>query len=166
MQLQVQQKALALGDTYDVTDAAGNLVFKVKSRLISPVAHKKYIKDARSGKTLMTLKRKFFSWGKTYIVKSSSGEKKAKINQPPFSFKLNLNISGYGNNLAVQGELFSANWTLFEDGAPVGSVSKTFQNAKDMFVDRYFLDVVNPQDAAFFTTVVIAVDNMRYNGGK
>ena len=161
MQLLIRQKVISLGDTYDVTDTAGNLVFKVKSRLISPFAHKKYIKDARTGRTLMTLKRKFFSWGRTYIVKNSSGEKKAKINKPPFTFRVNLNITGYGNDISFQGDFFSHNWTLFENGAPIGSVSKPY----DLIVDRYFLNINNPQDAAFFTTVVIAVDNMAFNGG-
>ncbi len=160
MQLLIKQKFFALGDTYNVTDTVGNAVFRIKSRLISPFAHKKYIKNARSGKTLMTLKRKFFAWGRTYIVKNASGEKKAKINQPPFHFRVNYNIDGYGNNLAVQGNFIGWDFTLFENGVPIGSVTKNLA-----FTDTYTLNINNPQDAPFFTTIVIAIDNMCHNGG-
>lgn len=159
MQLIIKQKVIALGDTYNIVDTAGIVVFKGKSRLISPFAHKKYLKDGRSGKTLMTIKRKVFSWGRTYIIKSADGSRKAKVNQPPFSMRMNLTITGYGENLAVQGNFLSREWTLYENGNPIGSVTKAFT----VIADEYGLSINNPQDAPFFCAVVIAVDNMRYN---
>lgn len=160
MQLFIKQKMISVGDKYNVFDGQGNAVYRVKSRLISPFLHKKYLLD-RSEQVIMTIQRKVFDFLPNYFIKDSSGNKIARIKRK-FSFRKNFFIMGYGRNLSIRGDFFAWNFSIIEGNRTIGTVSKKIIH----IADQYTLDILNDKDAPFFTACVIAIDNLCHNGRR
>lgn len=158
MQLIIKQKMISIGDKYNISDSYGNSVFTVKSRVISPLLHKKYLLD-NSGNTVMTIQRKIVDFLPNYIIKDSNGNKIARIKRK-FSLRKNFAIKGYGRDLEIRGDFFAWNFSINENNQMVGSVSKKIIH----LVDQYTLNVNNDNDAPFFVACVIAIDNLCHNG--
>lgn len=160
MQLFIKQKMISIGDKYNVTDINGNIAYTVKSRVLSPLLHKKYLLDS-IGARVMTIQRKIVDFLPNYIIKDSTGKKIAKIKRK-FSLRKNFIIKGYGRDLAIRGDFFAWNFNITEDNQSVGSVSKKIIH----LVDQYTLNVNNDSDAPFFVACVIAIDNLCHNGRR
>ncbi|NCA91963.1 hypothetical protein EOM82_01750 [bacterium] len=158
MQLFIKQKFISIGDKYNVTDANENTVFTVKSRVISPLLHKKYLLDA-SGRRLMTIQRKIVDILPNYIIKDESGNKIARIKRR-FSLRSNFMIIGYNKDFSIKGDFFAWNYSLYQGNEQVGSIAKKIIHLSD----KYTLDIRYPEDAPFFTACVIAIDNLCHNG--
>lgn len=160
MQLFIKQKMLSIGDKYNIFDVQGNVVYKVKSRLMSPFLHKKYLLDANE-QVVMTIQRKVWDFLPNYIIKDSNGNKIARIKRK-FSLRKNFVIIGYDRNLSIRGDFFAWNFSIVEDNQTVGNVSKKIIH----LVDQYTLSIDNDADAPFFTACVIAIDNLCHNGRR
>ncbi len=158
MQLFIKQKLLSIGDKYNITDANENPVFTVKSRVISPLLHKKYLLDA-AGRRLMTIQRKIVDILPNYIIKDADGNKIARVKRK-FSFRHNFMIIGYNKDLSIKGDLFAWNFSIYQGDEQVGSVSKKIIH----LADQYTLNISYAEDAPFFTACIIAIDNLCHNG--
>ncbi len=158
MQLFIKQKLISVGDKYNVTDANQNPVFTVRSRVISPLLHKKFLYDA-AGRKLITIQRKIVDILPNYIIKDANGNKIARIKRK-FGFRSNFAIIGYSKEFSIRGDLFAWNFSIYQGNEMVGSVTKKVFHIND----KYTLDIKYPEDAPFFTACVIVIDNLCHNG--
>lgn len=159
MRLFIKQKMISIGDKYEVTDEREGLVFRVKSRLISPFLHKKYLLD-RSDNRIMTIQRKVLDFLPNYIIKDSQGNKIARIKRK-FGFRQNFYIKGYRDvDYYIKGDIFAWNFSIYKGNELIGTVSKKIFHVND----KYTLEIKYPADAPFFTACVIAIDNLCHNG--
>ena len=156
MRLYIKQRVFSIGDTYNVYDEWGNEFFYVKSELFSFLA-KIHLCD-NTGKEVFLIKRKMSFWGAQYEV--YSGEILcAVINQKVRFLRSELNISSQYGDFVVDGDFFSHNFRIYNNNSLIGEVRKAYLS----WGDSYELDICSGADPAFFTALVIAIDNCMHN---
>lgn len=158
--LYIKQKFVSIGDKYNVLDQNGNVVFKVKSKLISPFYRKKYLYDANEN-LVMTLRRKVWDILPNYIISDCDGKDICRLRKS-FSITHKFSCIGIQDDIKLNGDLFSWDYQIYKNNILTGAVTKKIFNIRD----SYTLSIEDPSDAAFFVSCVIAIDNLCHNGNQ
>lgn len=79
----------------------------------------------------------------------------AYIQQPSALLFSKLNIHSTYGNYTIEGNLWSRDYKIYRDGFMVGGVSKKFLS----WSDTYEMNTKDSEDSAFFSALVIAIDN-------
>ncbi len=160
MKLYLKQKMFSIGDKYTVYAENDDIAYTVKSRVISPFRHKKYLMD-KDGNIIMIIKRKILDILPNYLIETPDGERLARL-QKRFSFRSSFNMKDCKNDYSIKGDFFNWDWTIFEGEEVVGTIHKKIIH----LVDSYYMDVIKEEDAPFFVACVIAIDNLFHNGSR
>lgn len=153
MRIYIENKVFSLRGNSSVKDPQGRDLFFVKGKLIS-FTKKKKICDT-DGNVLYTVKNKLLKlFSRSAFIYDADRHKIAKIKKPLFSGN-KFNVSGYGHELSVSGDLFSTRMDIIQDGLPIGSITRMITVVGNSFC----LDA-DISNLPFLTALVIAVDNI------
>lgn len=156
MNLYIKQKLFSIGDKYNVYDANDQLVYDVQSEIFT-IGAKIHLNDS-FGRELYFIKRRVtFMCAKYEIYRGDI--LCAEIQQEFRFFKPKLTISSDYGNFEIEGDFFSWDYTIYKDGILFGSVCKKWL----AWGDSYELHAPDGSDPAFFSALVIAIDNCLHN---
>ncbi len=154
MKVYIKNKFMSLGGNSSVVNENKEMVFKVKGKWLSPTK-KKRICD-RDGKVLYTVRNKFWKlWYNSALVYEGKRVKIAKIRDKRFTLNNEYYVTGYKDEIKVQGRLFSLECQIIRNGEVVGYIRRN----PDLWVDSFELEA-DEADIPFFTAIVIALDNI------
>ncbi len=154
MKVYVKNKMFSWGGSSEVLDENKNLVFVVKGKILSPTRKKK-VCDA-NGNILYTVRNKWFNWfvHSAYIY-DSDNNKIAKVKDKFFNFKNEYFITGYKDEIQIEGKFFSLESRILKNGELFGTIRRNIT----FFVDSFELEA-NEEDLPFLVSLVIAIDNI------
>lgn len=156
MRLYIKQKVFSIGDKYDIYDEFGKLYYHVDSEIFTIGA--KFHLCNLQGQELFYIKRRItFLCAKYEIYKGQ--QLCAEIQQELRFFKSKLNIYSAFGNYTVEGDIWSRQFNVYRDGFLVGGVAKKFLS----WSDTYEMSIADNEDSAFFSALVIAIDNCLHN---
>ncbi len=156
MRLYIKQKVFSIGDKYNVYDEFGNLFFNVRSEVFT-IGYKFHLLDLQ-GNELFYIRRRITLFRARYEIYRGH-QLCAEIQQEFRLLGAKMNISSAYGNYTIEGNLWGRMFQIYRDGMLVGSVGKKFLS----WSDTYELYIANHQDIAFFTALVIAIDNCLHN---
>ncbi len=156
MRLYIKQKVFSIGDKYDVYDEYGNVYFDVKSEIFT-IGDKIHLYDLR-GQELYFIKRRITLLCARYEIYRGQ-QLCAEIQQEFQFFKSKLNIGSAYGNYTIEGDLWARSFIIYRDGFQVGGVAKKFLS----WSDTYEMNIADSEDPAFFSALVIAIDNCLHN---
>ena len=161
----IEQKLVALRDTYGVKDLNGNLLGYVKAKIIS-MGPKFWFEDT-NGVQLGEIDGKIVSIHNEYDVKDQNGQLKAKIK------KKILNLMGsewwmedaQGQEIAkVKGNYTEHEYTILSsDGSIIAQIHKKWVTIKD----SYNIEITRPDfDHFLILSYVIAMDHIEQKNNQ
>lgn len=159
MNLYIRQKIFSFGDKYNVFNEQEQPVFTVHGEIFTFGA-KIHVCDL-AGNELYYIQQKLFRFLPEYHI--FNGENLCAVIKKELSFfKPRLFIQSQFGDFNIEGNLFGMDFEIRNGDLPVGEIHKKWLS----FGDTYELIVHNPDDAAFFSTMVIAIDNCLHNENK
>lgn len=159
MILYIKQKIFSFTDSYNVFDGSLQPIYKVNSEFLAFLS-KIHLCDMRDNELFFIKKRFAFMLAEYEIYKGETLY--AEVKQEFSFFKPKLRVTSSYGNYEIEGEFFAMDFRVTRDGMLLGTISKEWMT----FGDSYKLEVQNEEDAAFFTALVIAIDNCLHNGKK
>ena len=154
MRLLIKNKLVSMGGSSKVTTEEGAPAYIVKGKVFS-IRRKKKITDT-SGNILYRVRNKFWNFiMHSAFVCDAKGNKLCKVKRK-FSFKSNFVITGYGDEIRVDGDIIGRNFTVYRNEQPIGAIKQHFLTVTDTFM----LESYNDADAPFLVALVIAIDNI------
>lgn len=157
MKLYIKQRIFSLGDKYDIYDTQENVVFDVESEIFT-IGAKLHLCD-RSGNELYYIKQNFTLFLAEYEIYREN-ILCAVVSQEFSLFGSKLNVESSMGNFELEGDFFAMDYDIVRDGQYFGSIHKKWLS----WGDSYELDIAEEENAAFFCTLVIAIDNCLHNG--
>ena len=149
MRLYIKQKIFSLGERFSVKDEFGNDRYFVEGEWLSiPKTFRIY--NAQNQEVL-SLESKFFSFLPTYQI-IRNGEVAAEIVKEFSFFRPKYRIDG--SPFSVEGDVFSHDYTILRDGAPVASISKEWFT----WGDSYMINNFNGEDEEMLLAILIVID--------
>lgn len=156
MTLYIKQRVFSVGDTYHVYDVNQEPVFEVRSEIFT-LGAKIHLYNME-GEELFYIKRRLPTLLPAYEI-YASGRLCADIRKELSFFRPRLTVtSGYGN-FDLEGDFWNMDFTIRCAGQVLGSIQKEWLS----WGDAYRLNIADERDMAFFTTMVIAIDNCLHN---
>ena len=152
MYLYIKQKMFSWKDKYKVYDAEGNLYFDVESEFMT-MTPRFHLTDL-SGRELFYIHRNFTFFAAQYEI--YQGEHLcAAIQQHVRWFSAKLDISSDYGDFEVEGDFMGRDYTISCNGTCIGMVRKKWMS----WSYWYELEIPDEKYAAFFSALVIAIDN-------
>ena len=154
MKVYIRNKLLSLGGGSDVLDENQQPVFHVKGRAVS-ITRVKYVCDMQ-GNRLFKIRNKWLNFfvHKAYIY-DGTGTKIATVKDKWFNVHSEYFVTGYADEIKVQGKFFGLNCQILRNGDVIGTIRRQITFIRDAFE----LDA-EPQDLPFLIALVIAIDNI------
>nr|WP_319488002.1 LURP-one-related family protein [uncultured Caproiciproducens sp.] len=156
MNLYIKQRIFSLKDKYSVYNEFGEPVYSVEGELFSWGA-KIHIYDLK-GSELYYIKQKVLTFLPEYEI--YTGEAFCARVKKEFSFFTpRLNVQSSYGDFEITGSFMEMDFDIQCNGQIFGQIHKQWLT----WADTYCLTVEKPEDAAFFTSLVIAIDNCLHN---
>ena len=149
MKLLIKQKFFSIGDSYDVFDESGNVMFTVKS--VFDFGHHFRIFDA-IGYEVGSIRQKMLSW-KTRFDMFIGDEYKGCITKEFTFFRPSFKIDYIG--WQIEGNWLEWDYTIVDPSCmSVARVSKEIRN----WTDTYVIDVYDSTNVVYALMLVLAID--------
>lgn len=159
MVLYIKQKVFTLRDKYYVYNEQFQPIFTVQSEFFT-IGARIHVYDM-TGQELYFIEQKLFRFLPEYHI--FCGGNLCAIVKKVFTFlRPRLVIQSQYGDYTMEGNLFAMDFAIYHEGLPVGEIHKKWFS----FGDTYELAVQDPDNAAFFSTLVIAIDNCLHNEDK
>ncbi|MGX8710609.1 LURP-one-related family protein [Clostridium sp. KNHs216] len=156
MDLYIKQKIFSLKDKYSVCNELGEPVYTVEGELFTWGA-KIHLYDLM-GRELYYIKQKVLTFLPEYEI--FVGEQFCARIKKEFSFFTpRLNVQSSYGDFEIEGGFMEMDFSIYHNGQVFGEIHKKWLS----WGDTYCLTVANPENAAFFTSMVIAIDNCMHN---
>jgi uncharacterized protein YxjI len=156
MNLYIKQKVFTWRDKFYVYNENGEGIFKVEGELFSWGA-KLHLYDAYD-RELYFIKQKLMVFLPEYEI--YQGENLIARVKKEFSFfKPRLNVTSHRGKYVIQGNFLGMDFQILYNNQLLGAIKKEWFT----WGDTYCLYIANNEDAAFFTALVIAIDNCLHN---
>lgn len=156
LNLYIKQKVFSLVDKYSVYNEFGEPVYKVEGELFSWGA-KIHLYDL-SGAELYYIKQKVFVLLPEYEI--YKGDTFCARVKKEFTFlRPRLNVQSSYGDFEIEGQFMEMDFNIQSNGQSLGNIHKEWLT----WGDTYCLSIANPENAAFFISLVIAIDNCLHN---
>lgn len=154
MKVYIKNKFWSLGGGSTVVDENKNPVFQVKGKVFS-ITRKKYLCDMEGNK-LFKIRNKWFNWfiHKAYIY-DSNNNKIATVKDKWFNYKQDYFVTGYKDEIKIDGKFFSLTTQILRNGEVVGTIRRKI----NLILDSFELEA-SEEDMPFMIALVIAIDNI------
>ncbi|MBQ6163125.1 MAG: LURP-one-related family protein [Clostridia bacterium] len=149
MKLYMKQKVFSWKDKFTIKNEYGEDCYFVEGQLIS-LGKKLHIYD-RNENEVAFVKQKVVALMPKFFVEIG-GEDVAEITKKITLFKPKYVVNGLGWD--VQGDMWSHNYTITQDGTPIVSIHKQWMSWGDAFE----LDIADGTDEVLALAVVLAID--------
>ena len=149
MKLYMKQKVFSWKDKFAIKNEYGEDCYFVEGQLIS-LGKKLHIYD-RNENEVAFVKQKVVALMPKFFVEIG-GEDVAEITKKITLFKPKYVVNGLGWD--VQGDMWSHNYTITQDGTPIVSIHKQWMSWGDAFE----LDIASGADEVLALAVVLAID--------
>ena len=149
MQLYMKQKVFSIKDKFSIQNSLGEDKYYVEGKIIS--FGKKLRLYNVEGTELAFIKQKVFSFLPKFVVEIN-GEDVAIIKKKFSLFKPKYTI--VGPNWEVEGDFFSHDYLISENGMPIVSIHKKWMSWGDTFE----LDIPDENNEVLAMAVVLAID--------
>ncbi len=150
MNLYIRQRVLALTDTFDVYNEAGQSVYRVQNELFR-IAHRLTVCDM-AGRELALVKQRFFTLLPAFEL-YTGGVLRATMHKELTLFSPRYYFDGL--DWALEGDFFSHSYRM-ADGS--GRELMRLEKAYFTFSDSYELSVAPGADPLFCLLTVLAID--------
>ena len=154
MKVYIKNKFWSLGGGSTVVDENKNPVFQVKGKVFS-ITRKKYLCDMEGNK-LFKIRNKWFNWfiHKAYIY-DSNNNKIATVKDKWFNYKQDYFVTGYKDEIKIDGKFFSLTTQILRNGEVVGTIRRQI----NLILDSFELEA-SEEDMPFMIALVNAIDNI------
>lgn len=153
MKVYIKNKLISLSGRSEVTDAAGNPLFNVSGRVISPTKVKHVC--TLDGQKLYKIRNRFFNvFIHSSFIYGADGKRIMKVKDRFMSPGFNIECAG-DDSYSVDGKWFSMQANIVKNGQIVGIVRRQFT----LVADAFELEA-NEADMPFMIALVIAIDNI------
>lgn len=159
MILYIKQKVFSFTDSYNVFDENLQPIYKVSSEFLSFLS-KIHLYDMYDNELFFIKKKLSFIFAEYDIYKGDLLF--AEIRREFSLFRPRLTVTSAYGNYEIQGDFLSMDFDIIYNGTLLGTISKEWLS----FGDSYRLNVANSENAAFFSALVIAIDNCLHNENK
>ena len=154
----IKNKIISFGGSSTVRDEAGNDLFFVKGRVISPTRYKTVMTTDK--KPLYRVRNKFFHimLPKVFIMDADGTRLLTIKKKSLFSFRKDFVVlpeKGVDLNISISGDFIGRHYDILDNGVPVAHVRRNFNLIKDSF----YLETDIDDKAPFYIAIVIALDN-------
>lgn len=156
MNLYIKQRIFSLKDKYNVYYESGEPVYSVEGELFSWGA-KIHLYDL-NGSELYYIKQKVLTFLPEYEIYTGDSFC-ARVKKELSFFTPRLNVQSSYGDFEIVGSFMEMDFDIQRDGQIFGQIHKQWLS----WGDTYCLTVEKPADAAFFTSLVIAIDNCLHN---
>lgn len=155
----IKNKIVSFGGSSTVRDEAGNDLFFVKGRVISPTRQKRIMTPDRQ-KTLYRVRNKFFHilLPKVFLMDAEGNILLTIKKKSLFSFRQSFIVipkEGCDIDITVNGDFIGRHYDILEGGVPVAHVRRNWNLVKDSF----WLETDLEDKAPLYIAFVIALDN-------
>jgi uncharacterized protein YxjI len=159
LNLFIKQKIFSLKDKYSVYNEFGEPVYQVEGEFLS-LGAKIHLYDL-NGRELYFIRQKVFTFLPEYEIYQGEAFC-ARIKKELSFFHPILDVESSWGKLVIEGSFMEMDFSIFCNGQSLGEIHKQWLT----WGDTYCLSIVNPDNAAFFTSLVIAIDNCLHNHSK
>lgn len=154
MKVFIKNKLLSLGGDSDVLNENKEPIFKVKGKIFSFIKKKKLYN--MQGELLYTIRNKFWNiFSNKVYIKNSQGDRVATIKKNKWSWNKNYKILNTEDDLKIEGKFFSLESQIIKNEQLVATINRQFT----IMTDAFSLEA-DEKDIAFYTAIVIALDNI------
>ena len=157
MKLYIKQKVFSIGDKYNVFDENGDVIFLVKGEIFT-IGAKLHLYDTNN-RELFVIERELLTFLPRYHI-IENGIERAVVQRKLSFFKSDFEVQDKYGRFTIDGDVLGMDFTIISpNGTQIGSISKEWLS----WGDCYELSVFDPSYAAFFCTLVIAIDECIHN---
>jgi uncharacterized protein YxjI len=157
----MRQRMFALGQDFDITNAAGQPVFKVLGKV-------RVIKESlkfcdMQGNLLYKLDEKVLRIRKSFDILKADGQVAARVTNAlfdPLHERFTIEIPG-GEDMTTVGKIIWAQYDILRKQQQVAKISKQFSWISR---DQYVVDVLKGENDCLLLAVTVVVDMMVSNG--
>ena len=149
MKYYIKQRVFSFSDRFTIYDENGNDAFYAQGEIFT--LGKKLRIYSLSGQELSYIEQKVFSFLPKYNI-FRNGYEKAEVVKSFTFFKPHYFVNGLG--LKVEGDFLAHEYSFYDYGGIVASVSKEWLT----FADAYTVDISSSQDAVDILSVVLIID--------
>jgi uncharacterized protein YxjI len=157
----MRQRIFALGQDFNINNAAGQPVFKIdgKVRLIKEALK---FRDMQ-GNLLYKLDEKVLRIRESFNILRPDGQIAARVHNAiidPLRERFTIEIPG-GQDMTTMGKVIWAQYDITRGGRPVAKISKQFSWIGR---DQYVVDVMQGEDDCLILAITVVIDMMVSNG--
>lgn len=157
----MRQRMLAIGQDFDIKNASGQPMFKIKGKV-------RMIKESLKfcdlqGNVLYKLDEKVLRIRESFDILKPDGSLAAKVHNAiidPLREKFTIEIPGK-ENLITKGKVIWAQYDILLNGKLIAKISKQFSWIGR---DQYVVDILPGQDDCLLLAVTVVIDMMVSNG--
>ncbi len=157
----MRQRMFALGQDFDIANAAGQPVFRIHGKV-------RLIKEAlkfydMQGNLLYKLDEKLLRIRESFNILKPDGSVAASVHNAifdPLRERFTIEIPG-GEDMTTMGKVIWAQYDVIRGGQPVAKISKQFSWVGR---DQYVVDVLPGQDDCLILAITVVIDMMVSNG--
>ena len=157
----MRQRIFALGQDFDIKNASGQPVYKIKGKV-------RMIKESlkfcdMQGNLLYKLDEKVLRLRESFDILKPDGSLAAKVHNAiidPLREKFIIEIPG-GENMITMGKVIWAQYDILRSSKQIAKISKQFSWIGR---DQYVVDILPGQDDCLLLAVTVVIDMMVSNG--
>jgi uncharacterized protein YxjI len=157
----MRQRVFALGQDFNINNAAGQPVFKIHGKV-------RMVKEAlkfsdMQGNLLYQLDERVIRIRESFDILKPDGSLAAKVHNAivdPLRERFTIEIPG-GENMMTMGKVIWAQYDIQRGKKPVGRISKAFSWIGR---DQYVVDVLQGENDCLILAITVVIDMMVSNG--
>ncbi len=157
----MRQRVFAIGQDFDINNAAGQPVFKIKGKV-------RMIKESLKfcdlqGNVLYKLDEKVLRIRESFDILKPDGSLAAKVHNAiidPLRERFTIEIPG-SENWVTMGKVIWAQYNILRGGKQIAQISKQFSWIGR---DQYVVDILPGQDDCLILAITVVIDMMVSNG--
>jgi uncharacterized protein YxjI len=157
---QLQQRMLAIGDDFRITDERGEIAFVVDGKAIRVRSTLRFLDP--DGTERYLIQQKLARVRDSMSVQRPDGSVAARVHQAliaPLRDRWTIDVPG-GEALHVTGNILDHEYRIERAGTPVATVSRRWFRVRD----NYGVEVARGEDVALFLALAVVVDVMVHEG--
>jgi uncharacterized protein YxjI len=157
----MRQRMVALGQDFDIKNAAGQPVFKIDGK-VRMIKESLKFRDLQ-GNLLYKLDEKVLRIRESFNILRPDGQLAAKVHNAivdPLRERFTIEIPG-GQNMTTMGKVIWAQYDISRNRQLVAKISKQFSWIGR---DQYVVDVVQGEDDCLILAITVVIDMMVSNG--
>lgn len=162
MEFRIKNKFFSFGGSSKVLDQNNNDLLLVKGRVFS-LTRKKFIKSL-DGKVLYVVKNRFWNFLHNRVYVCDPNGKQICTVTRNITIRETFTIEGMQNlQVIANGKIgLGFDLSILKDGAEIGHITRPHVQMTDTFDVK----IDNPEDLAFVTAIIIAIDNIHDSPSK